>query len=794
MLKTRRWNATIALVLVIALITTLFPSLAMAQTDTEVPAGQTEEIQPSTAEDGSLPEQMTVILAIAAPVLGSLPAFTNQPQVHLTGSSEPAAAVSIYLIDTTNVKTLAGQATSDAQGSFAIDAQLTVDGIYKITAIASKDGQMSPESVPIQVTLDRVSPVAPYKATWFSAAYDEIMLQWQSAEPFGSLKFHVYREGVEIGTTDEMEFRETGFPEQSLVTYKLVSEDLAGNLSGAITVEAGTPPDRLTLLGTSETGTPGNGYFASPAISGDGTTAAFISNSTNLIEGAGNSGTNMLYIRDLVQNKLEVVILEGKLPIGYGYSGGIGLNDDGRFVAFPVINGMYSDIYLKDRGTGGGLTRITSGNGDSLSPSISADGRFVVFASQATNLTNGDVNDSGDAYVYDRETGQTTRITPSNEYYTIDQTMVSANGKFIAWTQRWKQDGGVSEVVLYDIAMGTSVTLQEGAGNASISGDGRFVAYSTDSEVYAYDRNTGESRLVKEGVFSAFPQISVDGKWIVFNQGTQLLWVNVATGESKSVGNPAAKSSMPKLSGNGSKIVYEGDFTAVRNEAGFFNKMAYAVCPVSCSSGTPSDQPIESVVWTASAKIKDQVKLGGELTIAAAGAAGGISRATVSYRFDPPSGGESEMQEKVVSLLESTVKPGAYIGILPLEEGMAEIVAIAGEITDSQGKTTSRTADRLPLKVTGAVQAEVELSPSDTDPRLLAGARLIAWSAGKKTGAQTAYAGTGPIVLPLVDAPDYKVSLVGADGSILAEIPAVSVRNGLNAREKLSVRLPPISG
>lgn len=787
--SSQRWDAPIAFVLIIALLFTLFPTWTMAQSDNEVQSSLTAE-EPSVDDRSSLPQEMTVVLATGVPVLGPLPTYTNQPQVHVTGSSEPEAAVSIYLIDTKNIKTLAGQVTADEQGAFAIDAQLAVDGVYKFTAIAEKDGQMSPESVPVQVTLDRVSPAAPYKAAWLSAAYDEITLQWQSAEPFGSLKFHIYREGVKIGTTDEMEFRDTGLLEQSLVTYKLVSEDLAGNLSeGASTVEAGTLPDRLTLLGTSETGVLGNGHFAAPSVSGDGNTAAFFSDSTNLIQGTGQKGTFLLYIRDLAQNKLESVMAEG-MQEGFATYDGTALSHDGRFVAFSVKTGVFFDIYLKDRGAGGSLTRISAGNGDSYSPSISADGKLITFASRATNLTDGDTSGLADVFVYNRETGQMTRIAPSNEFFTIDQTNVSANGRFITWTQRWDQDAGVSEVVLHDILTGESTTLHEGAGSASISGDGRFVAYSTDLAVYVYDRNTGVSKLVKDGIAGAVPQISIDGNWIAFGNFPQLLWENVVTGESKAVGNPAANSFSPQISGNGSKLVYNGDYTSVRTAEGHFPNMIYAVCPASCSAGTPTDQPIESVVWTASAKIKDQAKLGGELTIATAGAAGGTSRATVSYRFDPPYGGESEMRELVVTLTESTVKPGTYSGILPLEEGMAEIVTITGEITDSQGKATSRAAERLPLKVTGAVQAEVELSPSDADTGVLDGARLIAWSAGKKTGAQSSYDGTGSIILPLADAPDYKLSLIGADGTILAEMPSVLVRNGQYTREKLTVRIP----
>src|SRR5262245_17805320 len=60
-------------------------------------------------------------------------------------------------------------------------------------------------------------------------------------------------------------------------------------------------------------------------------------------------------------------------------------------------------------------TVLTSGNSASLSPPLSADGRFIAFASDATNLVSGDTNDTTDVFVHDRETGETTRVSVASD-------------------------------------------------------------------------------------------------------------------------------------------------------------------------------------------------------------------------------------------------------------------------------------------------------------------------------------------------------------------------------------------
>jgi Tol biopolymer transport system component len=186
-----------------------------------------------------------------------------------------------------------------------------------------------------------------------------------------------------------------------------------------------------------------------------------------------------------------------------------GISADGRYVAFESDasdlvagdrNGV-SDIFLLDRRTRTlrSVTRSYRGGpadgGSYGPPSLSADGRYVAYSSYATNLVPGDSNGSVDAFLTDLRTGATTRID------------VSATGTQPA-------DGG---------------------NQPRLSADGRYVAfdsYSSDlipgvagEQVYLRDLAAGSTTLVSvardgsgpgdEGSYS--PSISADGRYVAFS-------------------------------------------------------------------------------------------------------------------------------------------------------------------------------------------------------------------------------------------------------------------------------------
>ena len=79
----------------------------------------------------------------------------------------------------------------------------------------------------------------------------------------------------------------------------------------------------------------------------------------------------------------------------------------------------------------------TQGNGDSLNPAISDNGRFVGFVSDATNLVVGDTNDAPDVFVHDRETKNTKRVSVGSNGAEGDGDSyfpaISGNGRFVAF-------------------------------------------------------------------------------------------------------------------------------------------------------------------------------------------------------------------------------------------------------------------------------------------------------------------------------------------------------------------------
>ena len=79
------------------------------------------------------------------------------------------------------------------------------------------------------------------------------------------------------------------------------------------------------------------------------------------------------------------------------------------------------------------------GNDDSFDPAISADGRFVAFGSDATNLVPGDTNGSDDVFVRDRQTGTTRRVSVGpggvqGNGASFDPA-ISADGRFVAFAR-----------------------------------------------------------------------------------------------------------------------------------------------------------------------------------------------------------------------------------------------------------------------------------------------------------------------------------------------------------------------
>ncbi|MAW60577.1 MAG: calcium-binding protein, partial [Planctomycetes bacterium] len=187
-----------------------------------------------------------------------------------------------------------------------------------------------------------------------------------------------------------------------------------------------------------------------PVISDNGRYVAFETLASNMFVGDVN-GQSDVFVHDLLTGKTEHVNINSQGEPGNDFGCNASMSADGRFIAFhghstnlvPNDTNADRDAFLHDRLTG--LTERISvstngdeGAGSSGDPILSADGMIVAFQSSAPNLVAGDTNGTRDIFVRDRQAGTTVRVSVSstggeaNDH--SQEAAVSADGRFIAFT------------------------------------------------------------------------------------------------------------------------------------------------------------------------------------------------------------------------------------------------------------------------------------------------------------------------------------------------------------------------
>jgi len=176
-----------------------------------------------------------------------------------------------------------------------------------------------------------------------------------------------------------------------------------------------------------------NNDSGDPSISSDGRYIAFYSKATNLIPNDTN-GSWDVFVYDRQSGKTELVSVNSNGGQGNGWSLFSSISGNGRYVAFISsatnlvagdTNGKV-DVFVHDRQTGktervsvnsnGGQTNGDSGDLNSWRcVSISEDGNFIVFESEASNLVGGDTNNREDVFLHDRATKKTVRLSVNND-------------------------------------------------------------------------------------------------------------------------------------------------------------------------------------------------------------------------------------------------------------------------------------------------------------------------------------------------------------------------------------------
>lgn len=315
---------------------------------------------------------------------------------------------------------------------------------------------------------------------------------------------------------------------------------------------------RTELASVAADGTIGNGLSWYPSISGDGRYVAFMSRASNLVPGDTN-GADDVFVRDRWSGHTErVSVADDGTELG-SYSMYSSISGDGRYVAFVTgSNSGYGDVLVRDR-TAGRTILVTVGfdgtpaNFVSEAPAISTSGRYVTYASGASNLVPGDTNNAEDIFVRDLVAGQTRRVSvgpdgESNAYAFLPA--ISGDGRYVTFTSGatnlTPESRGSQTLNLFvrDLARLTTTmvsTARDGTpGNdasftSAMDRSGRYIVYATmatnlvasdtsvHEEILVYDQLTRHTRLVPVGLRGAWPDgastsasISADGRRIAF--------------------------------------------------------------------------------------------------------------------------------------------------------------------------------------------------------------------------------------------------------------------------------------
>lgn len=257
------------------------------------------------------------------------------------------------------------------------------------------------------------------------------------------------------------------------------------------------------------------------------------------------------------------------------------ISRDGRYIVFtsryaitPGDTNGFSDVYIYDRMTltNERISVSTSGalaNGPSERPSISADGRYVAFASTANNLVANDTNGTIDVFVRDRVAGTTKRVSVSSTGAQVSGSSrepdISADGSIVAFVSDAfelvpNDANGAADIFVRDLAADTTarVSVRADGGEADmlsatpvLSDDGNVVAFVSaasnlvagdtngKSDVFVHVRSTHTTERVSvtstggeaNNHSMGRPALSADGRFVAFgSSATNLVSGSTASG------------------------------------------------------------------------------------------------------------------------------------------------------------------------------------------------------------------------------------------------------------------------
>jgi len=342
----------------------------------------------------------------------------------------------------------------------------------------------------------------------------------------------------------------------------------------AASASAGQSPIRRVSIDSRER--QGNGNSLGPVLSADGRFVALRSGASNLVRDDRNRAQDV-FVRDRRIGKTMRVSVAEDGSEGNGKSGGAAISADGRVVAFwSEASNLVADdtndrrdMFVRDRAKGTTtLVSISSAgahaNGPSRQPALSANGRFVAFRSDASNLVSDDTNGTGDIFVHDLLSDETTRASISSRGSRANgrsrDPSLNVDGHFVAFRSDASNlvphdTNGAGDIFVHDRRSGATTRVSVGARGRQadgcgvtgcgcdpvLSADGHLVSFWSSAsnlvpddtneawDVFVRDIRRGRTTRVSVGPngrqgegLSGEPWLSATGRFVAFTSKAPL--------------------------------------------------------------------------------------------------------------------------------------------------------------------------------------------------------------------------------------------------------------------------------
>ncbi|MGM8366430.1 fibronectin type III domain-containing protein [Virgibacillus sp. W0181] len=542
------------------------------------------------------------------------------------------------------------------------------------------------------------------------------------------------------------------------------------------------------------------------------------------------------------------------------------LSPDGKYLLLntkepflPSDTGWDSDIYVMDtqKHTMNHISLNTDGSegdGDSTNPSISGDGKFVVYQSNATNLVDNPPSQVGN-YLY--STSLSTSVDASVPTWPSNAQLVSEEiGKSfvrLSWSAA-QHSQGIKNYRIYAMDENTSTNDGVDLGGINLGGMNLLGSFEKDPiigdeegtitdpiefpeqrELLAEVSGLTLSHTVtglEAGKTYTFAVEAVNASGVETDDGpTVLATTEKAGGTEASLSATAHPGGTIDLiwdgvsdedvtgyrihrtgpEGNVTKIDVEGTkkhsytdedlaagsdytyqiFTIDKNDA----EQAYSVE----TTVTTPDLFLDKVNWDAiTATYSELILPDHDFTITATGEPHRKVTATIQYKTymtaDGSLAGEMHEESTEVTLKEASEQPGTYEGAFPIDTGVAEITDVEVTITDELGHTVSQPLQSLPITMASLLDVSVTVSKDISDE--FSDIRLLVKS-DKEGESSKVFIGNGTYVFTnLVPSKDYTITLLGdKDGhtQVLDKIESVQIREGSGNEWDIEPELLPTS-